>query len=131
MDIDALAAQFGSNAKLVDDKTSSGISGIDVHGLAAEFGSNSETKDTGRPSPRIYLGAPHPPQSDINEGKPEYYDSLNVNTEKGGYRILPKTNVGESIQQNFEQGKELAGQAVSDFSEGHPYKAFGRGLLGA
>ncbi len=84
-----------------------------------------------RPSPRIHLGAPHPPMSDINEGKPEYYDSTNVNTEKGGYRILPRTNIVESIHKSFEQGKELAGNAVTDFSEGHPYKAVGKGLLGA
>jgi hypothetical protein len=127
MDIDALAAQFGSNSKAPPADNSSGI---DINGLAAEFGSKGEAK----PLTKVIIrsGEPHPPQSDINGGAPEYYDSTNVNTEKGGYeRVLPRTNIGESIQQNFESGKELAGQAVSDFSEGHPYKAVGKGLLGA
>jgi hypothetical protein len=84
-----------------------------------------------RPSPRIHLGAPHPPQSDINEGKPEYYDTNPESINPPSSIRLPRTNIKESIVNNFESGSALAGDAINDFNKGRPYRSLAKGLFGA
>lgn len=75
---------------------------------------------------------PKPPISGISK---ESSDELNQTriAKEGGVnprRMLPTTNILEKISENYEAGKDLLGEAVTDVQTGHPYKGLGKGALG-
>lgn len=138
MDINELAAEFGSSSKA---SSNADTGGIDVHGLAAEFGSGKTTsaRDIGRPVISIQKGNPHPPQSDINGGKPEYYNETNVNppATPQPFPLRPDViggNVVKDIVSNLGQGASTASEGLGDIVNrgelGSGAKKMGLGALG-
>jgi hypothetical protein len=126
MDIDALISQI--EGKPVAKKASGGI---DIDAILKDFDIKQEAP---KPAVKVVVnsGPPKPPISGISK---EASDELNATivAKEGGEnprRKLPTTNVGESIVKNFEAGKDLLGEAVTDFNEKKPYRAIGKTALG-
>lgn len=104
-------------------------SALDIDAILSDFKTSPLPKDI----KKVVINTdPKPPISGISK---EASDELNqTRAEKFGgenpRRKLPTTNIVESIGKNFEAGKELMGEALTDAQTGHPYKALGKGALG-
>lgn len=126
MDIDALISQI--EGKPVAKKASGSI---DIDAILKDFDIKQEA-----PKPAVKAvvnsGPPKPPISGVSKEASDELNSTRVAKEGGENprRKLPTTNVGESIVKNFEAGKDLLGEAVTDFNEKKPYRAIGKTALG-
>ena len=126
MDIDALISQI--EGKPVVKKASGGI---DIDAILKDFDIKQEA-----PKPAVKAvvnsGPPKPPISGVSKEASDELNATRVAKEgkENPRRKLPTTNVGESIVKNFEAGKDLLGEAVTDFNEKKPYRAIGKTALG-
>lgn len=81
---------------------------------------------------KIISTDPKPPISGISKESSDELNQTRVSKEggKNPRRMLPTTNILEKINENYEAGKDLLGEAVTDVQTGHPYKGLGKGALG-
>lgn len=132
MDIESLASEFGSKGKSAPDNSTAG--GVDVHGLAAEFGSEEKAKEVEKDyGNRILVtrgkqvgepGFQYTPQSYPSTDTGPQGFSRDVKNLREGIQSLP-ANIGSSIAEDFQGGKDLASSGISDISQG----SVGKGAL--
>lgn len=81
---------------------------------------------------KIISTDPKPPISGISKESSDELNQTRVSKEggKNPRRMLPTTNILEKINENYEAGKDLLGEAATDVQTGHPYKGLGKGALG-
>lgn len=125
LDIDSIISGF-------EGKTSSKAKtgALDIDSLLSGFKSSQPPPvETKKP---VINTDPKPPISGISKESSDELNQTRVSKEggKNPRRMLPTTNIIEKIDENFEAGKDLLGEAVTDFSQKKPYRALGKGALG-
>jgi hypothetical protein len=105
-------------------------SALDIDSLLSGFKS-SEPVVVEAPKQKAINTEPKPPISGLSKESSDEINSQRAS--KGGAnprRMLPTTNIQESMANAGIAAKDLLGEAAIDATTGHPYKALGKGLLG-
>lgn len=126
LDLDNILSEFKGASKSKSTK------GLDLDSILSDFNIKEEAPKPAAKS-IVNNGPPKPPISGVSKEASDELNATRVAKEGGENprRMLPTTNVMESIAKNFESGKDLLGEAVTDFGDKKPYRAVGKGLLGA
>lgn len=109
-------------------KAKTGI--LDIDSLLSGFKTNEPVVQVA--PKKIISTDPKPPISGISKESSDELNQTRVAKEggKNPRRMLPTTNILEKINENYEAGKDLLGEAATDVQTGHPYKGLGKGGLG-
>jgi hypothetical protein len=130
-------AEFNIDDILSDFKGNStakkAVDALDIDSILSEF-NVPEAKALPKDIKKVVItGEPHPPISglskessdEFNNYKSEFKDVPRTR------RLLPTTNIEESISSAFKSGKEMFSSGIEDIGAGKPYKGAGKAALGA
>lgn len=127
--IDDVLGQFGQKSKTAT------TSSFDVDSILSHFGGEDRTNAAPADRPRVIISPrPAPPISGLSKEDSDKFrleNQDNINDGVNPRELLPRTNVIESIKDNFNSGKALASEGLSDLTSNKPASGVGKAALGA